>query len=442
MDIRHVVTCFLRHQQQRTILLGQRSEDVNTYPLHYAAISGSIEDETPLERARIEIAEETSLRDNQIQLTGEGQAIRFPAWDLDTLWVVHPFLFECKDPASVDSDWEHTRLEWVAPERITDFKTVPQLYEAWDSARRAAAAGGRPDAERIFQRVREDQSHGAGELGIWTLEGIRAGVNEISVNGASEAVQNLCQQATTLRPSMATPFTAGLDAWQRMHDLTWSGEKAGEAAQKDLDRLIEEREQAPVRIAEYANDLIPDDSHVVTLTISFSVLVALHAAQPAIRLLTVGESRPACEGAQTARETASSGIETELLTDAAAARRTRDADLLILGADSITADGSIVNKTGSLALSSVAQRADVTVMIVAPTHKILPENHKPGMEKMDPDELGYSLEDVTVRNPYFERVPSDLVDIIVTESGFIDHGEIRRRSRIRAQLSSELDSDA
>lgn len=441
MNIRHVVTSFLRHTQQGTVLLGRRSKNVRTYPRHYAAISGSIENESPLERARIEIHEETGLADDQIQLNGEGQPLRFPDWGIGTLWVVHPFLFECKDPDAVQHDWEHTHFEWTPPKNIDGLQTVPRLREAWDSARRAAAAGGRPDTEHIFQRVADDRSHGAGELGIWTLEGIRAALMDIkntSTASAKSTLARLCRRAARLRPSMATPLSAALTAWSALSQVDWSEAKAARQSGQIIDELIARREQAPLQAAEHAARLISDPSHVVTLSLSFSVLATLHAARSSIRLLSAGESRPVCEGTRTACRAAVFGIETELFTDAALTRRVRDADLAIIGADSIQHDGSVVNKVGSAALFSVARMHNVPTMVVADTGKIIPTGYQIEMEEMSPEDLGHSLPDVTVRNPYFETLPESLVDHIVAETGRLQPEDIRTFADDISAISDEL----
>ena len=47
MRLRHVVTSFLEAPDGARVLLGRRSEDVGTYPARWAAISGSVQAESP-----------------------------------------------------------------------------------------------------------------------------------------------------------------------------------------------------------------------------------------------------------------------------------------------------------------------------------------------------------------------------------------------------------
>jgi translation initiation factor 2B subunit (eIF-2B alpha/beta/delta family) len=441
MELRHVVTCFLRHPEQRTVLLGRRSEDVRTYPLHYAAISGSIEDESPCERALIEIREETGLSDEQVRLTSEGWPIRFPAWELDTVWVVHPFLFECEDPASVRRNWEHLEFEWAPPENIPALETVPRLHEVWESAREAAAAGGYPGSERIFEMIREDREHGASELGIWTLRGIGAALRqtiETDADDPREELREACRRALDLRPSMATTLTAALDAWDALRQIDFNTACWMNEADEALNTILDQRDEAALRAADRSAESLPDGARVVTISSSFTVLATLKAAAERIGRVTVAESRPAFEGRRTARTTASFGIETELLTDAAACSAVSEADRVLFGADSLTADGTVVNKVGTLALCATSRLSDTKTLAVGTSDKLLPKGLPPGMEQMEPQELGDAPEGVTVRNPYFETVPPDVIDAIVTEKGPANPDALAERAEWLRKLKDDL----
>jgi len=134
MQLRHVVTCFLRNPADGTVLLGRRSDRVSTYPGHWAAISGSVEDAGPTEQAYREIEEETGLARSQVHLLAEGRAVRFPDWALGVVWVVHPYLLQCETSEAVRPDWEHVRFQWTDPRRIPDLRTVPGLAEAYEAA--------------------------------------------------------------------------------------------------------------------------------------------------------------------------------------------------------------------------------------------------------------------------------------------------------------------
>jgi 8-oxo-dGTP pyrophosphatase MutT (NUDIX family) len=131
-----VVTAFVRHAGR--LLLVRRSDRVRSFAGHWAAISGYLEDPTPLAQAYRELREETGLGERQLRLVAAGAPLEVSAPQTATLWVVHPFLFETDDPTAVRLDWEASELRWVRPEDLTDYRTVPRLREALAACLEAA----------------------------------------------------------------------------------------------------------------------------------------------------------------------------------------------------------------------------------------------------------------------------------------------------------------
>lgn len=142
MQKREVVTAFLRFQDR--ILLLRRSGEVGTYQGRWAGVSGYLEKrKSPLEQVRREIREETGLTARQLRFVAEGEPIEVPAPEFDTCWVVHPFLFDIKDPKAIRLDREHEEQIWLRPEEVATFATVPSLVKALarclDAERQVAA---------------------------------------------------------------------------------------------------------------------------------------------------------------------------------------------------------------------------------------------------------------------------------------------------------------
>ncbi|BCA81068.1 NUDIX domain-containing protein [Desulfuromonas sp. AOP6] len=125
---RHVVTAFLRHQGK--ILLLQRSERVRTYPGSWAAVSGSLEESTPLAQALREIREETSLGEADLCLVATAPCLEVADTELATRWLIHPFLFEVIDSPGIRLDWEHEKSRWVEAAELARYRTVPALTQA------------------------------------------------------------------------------------------------------------------------------------------------------------------------------------------------------------------------------------------------------------------------------------------------------------------------
>ncbi len=134
-----VVTCFLLRggedgpstsSGQAEILLLRRSDRVSTYRGLWAAVSGYLEAESPLEQAYREIEEEVGLGRGDVRLLAQGEPLVVPDETIDTRWAVHPFLFEALRPERLRLDWEHTESRWVRVEEMGGLETVPALAEA------------------------------------------------------------------------------------------------------------------------------------------------------------------------------------------------------------------------------------------------------------------------------------------------------------------------
>jgi 8-oxo-dGTP diphosphatase len=126
-----VVTCFLlrRSGGGEEILLLRRSQQVGTYRGRWAGVSGYIEETDALTQAYTEMEEETGLAEEDVQLLRTGEPLEAVDTEAERRWIVHPFLFEVREPARIRADWEHTETRWIRPEEIFQYETVPQLAE-------------------------------------------------------------------------------------------------------------------------------------------------------------------------------------------------------------------------------------------------------------------------------------------------------------------------
>ena len=125
---REVVTAFLRSRGK--VLLVRRSARVGSYQGRWSAISGYLESgHTALQQALREIREETGLLAPQLGLRAGPLPLAVPAPELQTLWIVHGFLFDVAAPLAIALDWENTELRWSSPPELRELETVPALAE-------------------------------------------------------------------------------------------------------------------------------------------------------------------------------------------------------------------------------------------------------------------------------------------------------------------------
>jgi ribose 1,5-bisphosphate isomerase len=102
----------------------------------------------------------------------------------------------------------------------------------------------------------------------------------------------------------------------------------------------------------------------------------------------------------------------------------KNIDKIIVGADSIAANGAVVNKIGTSQIALAAHEARVLFFVAAESYKFHPQTlvgELIEIEERDPKEIWDSKKfpGVRIRNPAFDVTPPDYIDLIITERGII-----------------------
>ncbi len=141
------------------------------------------------------------------------------------------------------------------------------------------------------------------------------------------------------------------------------------------------------------------------------------------------ETRPRQQGLRlTAYELLHEGIPFKSIVDSAAASlmQAGKIDLVVAGADRITANGDSANKIGTLSLAVLAHHFGVPFVIAAPTSTIdgdmasgdlIPIEERSAEEITHCEGVQIGPSGVQVYNPGFDVTPGDLISAIVTERG-------------------------
>ena len=123
-----IVTSFITNNNK--FLLLKRSDKVKSMKGLWAGVSGIIEkNETPLERAKIEIFEEVGITESNIKLLKSTDLIRVESPQYKNHeWEIFPFLFETTNP-EIKLNWENSEFKWVSVDEISNYETVPSLQK-------------------------------------------------------------------------------------------------------------------------------------------------------------------------------------------------------------------------------------------------------------------------------------------------------------------------
>jgi ribose 1,5-bisphosphate isomerase len=195
---------------------------------------------------------------------------------------------------------------------------------------------------------------------------------------------------------------------------------ASEAFVRQLDRAQED-------LGRVGANRLADGDTVMTHCHSTDALACIEAAVEQGKSISavVKETRPRQQGHITAEQLRDAGVPVTLIVDSAARRYLDEVDHVVVGADSIAADGGVINKIGTSGLAVNARERGVPIMTAAQTIKLHPETltgHTVEIEMRSEDEViepgtREAVGDITVENPAFDVTPPRYMDAIVTEHG-------------------------
>jgi S-methyl-5-thioribose-1-phosphate isomerase len=229
--------------------------------------------------------------------------------------------------------------------------------------------------------------------------------------------------------------------------------KAGQDPVKAAKGFVEDLVDRCRRIGENGARLIKDGARILThcnagalATVDYGTALApmrvAHRAGKKI-FVFVDETRPRLQGAKlTAWELKQEGIPHALIADNAAGHymSVGEVDMVITGADRITASGDFANKIGTFEKAVVAKACGVPFYVAAPISTFDP-NTKDGtgipIEERGQDEVLFvggkaiAPEGTRALNPAFDVTPHNYVKAFITEAGIFKPSQLGKLDWMR-----------
>jgi len=279
----------------------------------------------------------------------------------------------------------------------------------------------------VARDIKSMEIRGAALIGRSAAQALRDFALELNTNDLNEFNSEVSKAADILLNTR--PTAVSLSNSIRMV-MRYSGEDVETASQSlvsNADNFVERSLKAVETIGKIGSHRIRDGDTILThcnSSVALSIIKTAHQSGKNIKVIST-ESRPRYQGHLTIGMLNDWGINTELIVDSAVRTIINEVDEVIVGADVITANGSLVNKIGTAQIALCAHEARTSFMVAAETYKFSPETI---MGELVPIEMRQEeevypqisdLKNVTVRNPAFDVTPHRYIDIICTEVGAI-----------------------
>lgn len=226
-------------------------------------------------------------------------------------------------------------------------------------------------------------------------------------------------------PMMRNLLDDAIDFLAEEAKKTKSIEELKEIFIKREKEVMERIDKEAQRLYEYGARLIPKGAVVMTHCHSSTVTGILKKAREKDRVLKVivCETRPRYQGRITAKELADAGIDTTLIVDGASNMFMKKTDLVLVGADSVTSRGDLINKVGTSTLAHVARLHDVSFYSAAELFKYSKKTFVGELEEIEERDKKEVWEDaprkIKIRNPAFDVTAAKYINGYITEIGVI-----------------------
>jgi methylthioribose-1-phosphate isomerase len=331
---------------------------------------------------------------------------------------------------------ELTPIEWHGDRvRLLDQTRLPERVVHLECA----------DAQDIADAINGMSIRGAPALGVAAgfavaLEAVRARRGDLGP--ARQAVERAADLIRATRPTARNLFWALERMWARA-DTVRGAEELAEALTQEALAIQREDLESCRRIGDFGAKLVPQGATVLThcnagalatagYGTALGVIRSAHRQGRQVRVL-VDETRPLLQGSRlTAWELVGEGVATTVIADSAAGwcMQKGMVDLVVVGADRITANGDVANKIGTYALAVLACQHGLPFYVAAPRSTVdltlaggedIPIEERGAEEVSTIAGVRVTPEGAAIFNPAFDVTPHGLVTAIITDRGICDH---------------------
>jgi translation initiation factor 2B subunit (eIF-2B alpha/beta/delta family) len=279
------------------------------------------------------------------------------------------------------------------------------------------------EIEQRLATVCNDRDHGSRWI-VREAVSIMYDLASDTTSSSGETMQHLhltAQKLVQAHPAMAA--LAG--AVRRLEEIAGGPTEIATVASG----LLQEIDHATEHITTYARPMLRGT--LMTHSMSGTVLDVIVDCKAQIEQVIVLEGRPRYEGRNMAQLLAEQGgFAVTLITDAQADIFLPQCQAIVVGADTVFANGDVINKAGTALLAWAAQGHNVPLYVLCETLKFSPLSWVGDLERLEEKDaeevMDQPIKGIKVRNFYFDRTSSHLITSLLTDRGIISPGEVKQ----------------
>jgi len=302
-----------------------------------------------------------------------------------------------------------------------------------------------PNHSAVADAIKKMVVRGAPAIGSAAAYGLLLAARVYAACSASQTFDHFKQQLALAAEELRStrPTAVNLEwALRRLLtavDQTGSPVEAVQVLEREATLIASEDIEANRAIGKFGAALVKDGANIIThcnagalATVDYGtalgVIRSAHEDGKRIHVYA-DETRPYLQGARlTAWELMQDGIPVTLITDSMAAwvMAAKKADMVIVGADRVAANGDVANKIGTYGLAVLADFHKIPFYVAAPLSSIdlsIESGRDIIIEERDPEEVTHlagqqvAPSGVVVFNPAFDVTPAALITAVITEKG-------------------------
>jgi len=286
-----------------------------------------------------------------------------------------------------------------------------------------------PEVAKQIEEIRQDRIHGASWLSRQAIGVMNLTVEKSEAKNVADFLEELKAVGSGLmevRPSMASITNCVSHLIYQVSQQSEMERDLGslkKLARSKGNELIENLEETFLKAAEQGARVIGKGDRLMTCSYSSTICQTFKVAKLAGKEfhVLVAESRSSsgnAYGEMTFEQLKAYGIPAEVIPDKNIKQYISKVKKALVGADSILADGSLINGTPTYAVASAAKESQIPFYSLCETLKFDARSY-----------LGQQPE----LEEGFDRVPPHLVTGIITEEGIIKPSEIMDYIKQRAR---------